>query len=306
MSNLSLNESYSTPLTIGWHTTISPSIIKGIYTIETIHQQCNSSFYKSAQIFLKNPMGAGSCKLSTADCEKVKLYLQQNNIFLVIHGQYIINFIKSNLDWAIKSVVEDIKIINQMSDRSSQTGVIIHMGKNTEKLSVEQCIINFYENIKKVIQQTKDCSSKLILETSTKTKNGNDIFYDIITFGKLVSYLKTNLNSEDYNRIGYCIDTAHIFASGYDIRTREGFDNFMMLWNEQIGNLTVFHLNDSKVGLCCCRDLHEEIGKGYIFKEQKEGLQALVEYAKSNHIPVILETAGDPIAEMQLIQSLIQ
>ena len=299
-------ENYSiNKLTVGWHTSISPSVIKGLSIIENIHKQSTSSFNVSAQIFLKSPTGSGSCKLTPDDKKKIKTHLETHNIFLVIHGQYIINFIKTDIEWAIKSVVEDLKVINEISPNPSQTGVVVHMGKNMEKLSIDQCIENFYINIKQVIEQTIDCKSKIILETSTKTKNGNDIFHDIITFGRLTTHLKNKLSPEEYDRIGFCIDTAHIFGSGYDIRTREGFDNFMMLWNEQVGRLTVFHLNDSKACLCSCLDRHEQIGEGHVFKENKEGLQALLIYARDNGIPVILETDGDMMQEMRLIQELL-
>jgi apurinic endonuclease APN1 len=299
-------------LQIGWHTTISPSVIKGLSHIIQTHHDGKSTYKYAAQIFLKSPMCAGSCKLTAIDCQNVKEFLQQNNMYIVIHGQYIINFIKTDIEWAIQSVIQDLKMVDQMVSNPSSTtlhgdgpstGVIIHMGKNTEHYSVETCIDNFYKNIKQVLETP--FQSKLILETSTKTKNGNDVFYDIKVFGQLVRYLKEKLTSEQYDRIGYCIDTCHVFASGYDIRTREGFTDFIELWNSEIGRLTVFHLNDSKVGLCCCRDLHQQIGKGFIYSDHKDGLQALLEYAKENNIPVILETAGDQKEELNLIQTLI-
>jgi hypothetical protein len=51
------------------------------------------------------------------------------------------------------------------------------------------------EIVKKVIDETQNCKVKLILETSTKTKNGNDIFHDIPTFGKLKIYLQEHLTT---------------------------------------------------------------------------------------------------------------
>lgn len=293
----------SEKLTIGWHTTISPSIIGGLKSIEQVHSTCKSSYNIAAQIFLKSPMRACSCKFTKELLDKTLDYCRQNNIFIVVHGQYILNFIKKDIDWATQSLINDIEIVECISP--CKTGVVIHMGKNTDKYSIDECIENFYHNIKIVLNSTKQCKSMIILETSTKTKNGNDIFYDISTFGKLTNYLKNNLTADEYDRIGYCIDTAHIFASGYDIRTRSGFNSFMELWNTRIGKLTVFHLNDSKVGLSCCRDLHEQIGKGFIYSEHRDGLQALLEYALKNSVPIILETAGEQTEEMTLIQSLI-
>lgn len=297
-------------LTIGWHTTIAPSIIHGIKFNEETHKTLESPFKISAQIFLKSPMRVGKSKFMLSDTLKIKEYLKDNDIYLVVHGQYLINFIKNDIEWATKSVIEDIKLLDNMipDNQKEKTGVIIHMGKNVNKESIEKCIDNFYINVKKVIEDTSECKVKLILETSTKTKNGNDIFYDIETFGKLKSYLQEKLTPEQFKRLGFCIDTAHIFASGYNIATKESFEEFISLWDHHIGinNITLFHLNDSKVGLGCCRDLHEEIGKGLIFSEDKSGLKSLLEFSQHNGIPIVIESGGDQLTELEIIQELIK
>ena len=297
-----------TKLTIGFHTTISPSIIHGIKFNEETHKNNESEYKTAAQIFLKSPMRVGKSKFSEKDCEIVKQYVNDTDTYLVVHGQYIINFIKTDNDWALNSVIDDIKILDKMvpENNKSKTGVIIHMGKNMNKDTIEKCIENFYKNVKEVIDKTRDCQVKLILETSTKTKNGNDIFHNIETFGKLKSYLKSNLSEEEYSRIGYCIDTAHIFASGYDIKTKESFEEFISLWNTHINDITLFHLNDSKVGLGCCRDLHEQIGNGLIYSDNKDGLKSLLEFAQNNDIPIIIESGGNQDTEMKLIQELLK
>lgn len=296
-------------LTIGWHTSISPSIIHGVKFNQETHKSVNK-FDVAAQIFLKAPMKIGKSKLNDQDCIKVKQYIEENNIYLVVHGQYLINFIKTDNDWAINSVVDDIKLLDKMipDNKKEMTGVIIHMGKNTNKQTIEDCIDNFYKNVKEVINKTQECKVKLILETSTKTKNGNDIFYDIETFGKLKTYLVNKLSKEEYSRIGYCIDTAHIFASGYNIKTKENFEDFVSLWDHNIGinEITLFHLNDSKVDLGCCRDLHEQIGSGLIYSDNKDGLKALLEFSKINNIPVIIESGGDQSIELDLIHGLLK
>jgi apurinic endonuclease APN1 len=293
-------------LTLGWHTTISPSIIHGIKFNEETHKNNESDYKMAAQIFLKSPMKVGKSKFLQKDCDIVKNYVAENNVYLVVHGQYIINFIKTDNDWALNSVIDDIKTLDQMVQDKSKTGVIIHMGKNMNKDTIEKCIENFYKNVKEVIDKTRECQVKLILETSTKTKNGNDIFHNIETFGKLKTYLKSNLSKEDYSRIGYCIDTAHVFASGYDIKTKESFEDFISLWDTHVNEITLFHLNDSKVGLGCCRDLHEQIGNGLIYSDNKDGLKSLLEFAQNNDIPIIIESGGDQDTEMKLIQELLK
>lgn len=121
----------SNRLTIGFHTTISPSIIHGFKFNEETHKNNETKYKNAAQIFLKSPMKVGKSKFLQKDCDIVKDYLENNDTYLVVHGQYIINFIKTDNDWALNSVIDDIKILDKMvpENNKSKTGVIIHMGK---------------------------------------------------------------------------------------------------------------------------------------------------------------------------------
>lgn len=67
---------------------------------------------------------------------------------------------------------------------------------------------------------------------------------------------------EDKTRVRVCLDTCHLFAAGYDIRTPESYANVMKEFDEKVGNgyLAGIHLNDSKMGLGEKKDLHENIG----------------------------------------------
>ncbi|NBP00050.1 MAG: deoxyribonuclease IV [Proteobacteria bacterium] len=295
----------------GWHTTTTgkDKVISGIRLNQTALPQ---QFKVAAQIFLKSPMKVSSnSKWTPQSLNETRKYVQDNNVYLVVHGQYIINFCrnKREIGWAIESVIQDLNTLQEMTpvESHSKTGVVIHLGKNVNKISEEECINNFVENVQEVI--TKQQSDlRLILETSTKTKNGNDIFHDLRVFGKLNQRLKETLSEAAFNRIGYCIDTAHVFASGYDIRTRESFLQFLDIWDQTIGvnRITLFHLNDSKVDLDCCRDLHEEIGTGYIYKDTQSGLTTLLKYCQQHNIPIISETGGDRVKEIDIILGIIE
>ena len=294
----------SVPLVIGWHTSLD-SLNVPVHLLE------GSNECPAAQVFLKSPMGKAKIKLSQKRLEATRSLLDR--LYLVVHGQYLINFIQPGLQWAIDSVVEDMLCLEDiLSDCSpehrSRTGVVIHLGKNTMGRSLEECIAEFAENVKRVIGLTAGCSVRLILETSTKAKNGNDVFYCLENFGKLVYKIKEVLGEEVYlQRIGFCVDTAHIFASGYSIKTRDEVVSFLREWDKHIGveRITLFHLNDSKVGVGCCRDLHEQIGKGMIYSETKEGLGYLLNWCRRSMIPVVIESGGNAGEEWTLLQHTI-
>lgn len=67
---------------------------------------------------------------------------------------------------------------------------------------------------------------------------------------------------ENKDRVRICLDTCHLFAAGYDIRTREAYRDTMKKFDDEVGNgyLAGVHLNDSKAELGACKDLHENIG----------------------------------------------
>jgi deoxyribonuclease-4 len=71
---------------------------------------------------------------------------------------------------------------------------------------------------------------------------------------------------EERDRLGFCLDTQHLFAAGYDLRTAAGYDAFFAEFDEKIGieRICAFHLNDSKKPLGHRVDRHEEIGSGEI------------------------------------------
>ena len=94
---------------------------------------------------------------------------------------------------------------------------------------------------------------------------------------------------ENKSRIGVCLDTCHIFAAGYDISNRSGYNKTFSAFDEIVGldNLYVIHLNDAKKECGSRVDRHEHLGDGQI---GKKGFELLVNDDRLADIPKILET----------------
>jgi deoxyribonuclease-4 len=94
---------------------------------------------------------------------------------------------------------------------------------------------------------------------------------------------------EAKNRVGICLDTAHLFAAGYPIHTEEGLDEVVTAFDRIIGlaHLKLIHLNDSKVPFQSRVDRHWHIGQGHIGLEP---FRRLVNHPRLRDIPFILET----------------
>lgn len=97
--------------------------------------------------------------------------------------------------------------------------------------------------------------------------------------------------SEHPSRLGVCLDTCHVFAAGYDLRTRSGLEKTLETFHRCIGleKLHLLHLNDSMGGLGSRRDRHEHIGRGAI---GLQGFEAVVTHPALSKIPGVLETPG--------------
>jgi deoxyribonuclease-4 len=102
-----------------------------------------------------------------------------------------------------------------------------------------------------------------------------------------IAYILTR--AKDHRRIGVCLDTCHLLASGYDIASPEGYDGTFKLFEHLIGvdRLKVFHLNDSKRPLGSRVDRHEHIGQGCV---GLEAFRRLVNDRRFEGLPMLLET----------------
>jgi deoxyribonuclease-4 len=100
-----------------------------------------------------------------------------------------------------------------------------------------------------------------------------------------------------HDRMGVCVDTCHIFAAGYDIRSPEAYDATFSEFDRVIGldRIKAFHLNDSQREFGSRVDRHDHIGKGAI---GAEGFRLLVNDPRFQHLPMVIETPkGDDMAE---------
>ena len=114
------------------------------------------------------------------------------------------------------------------------------------------------------------------------------------TIGRSFEELSAILQAmRDADRVGVCLDTCHLFAAGYDIRSRAGYLATMAECRRTIGleRVKAFHLNDAKQPLGSGLDRHEKIGRG---KLGRDAFRWLVNDRRFRRVPMVLETPKDP------------
>lgn len=164
----------------------------------------------------------------------------------------------------------------------------------------QQCLDRIAESILDCKSLIDQGSTKLLLEATAG--QGSNVGYRFEQLGYIIDKVKNEVP------IGVCIDTCHIFAAGYDIRTKEAWDHTLKEFDQEIGlqYLEAFHLNDSMKPLGSRRDRHDHLGKGEI---GLECFRVLMTNPITQKIPKYLETPGGPTVwekEIALLREMAQ
>lgn len=255
---------------IGFHIPKQKTFLE---TVQQIPELCDRNI-NCAQIFTSSPKNFDITKIDPEDAKETRKYLEKHDYPLFVHGKYVINLASP------KPVMHHIYSEQlKNSAKIGAEGCIVHMGKSTTQ-TLDQALDNMENNLKKAFKKAPE--GTIILETSTGA--GTEMLSKI---PDLRAFLK-RFTTTQRNKFRFCIDTCHIFAAGYDIRTSDKAFEFLKMWKKNIGfkRLAVIHLNDSLGDLGSRVDRHAPIGQGKI---GMEGLVFFSKFAKKNKIPLILE-----------------
>lgn len=258
---------------IGAHVSISGGFDQAILRGEKIGANC-------IQIFTKSNRQWKSKKISDEDVAKFIAQQKNSSIEIVVaHASYLIN-----LGSSTSSVVE--KSINALVDELQRCDMlkipflILHPGTMHDKDETKSLLF-IAKNINNVLQTAKPQYVTLLLETMAG--QGSTIGNKFEQLGFILSHVAQK------KHVGVCVDTCHIFASGYIFDTPATYKKLWQDFDETIGlkNLKMLHINDSKKDSGSKVDRHEHIGQGKI---KSAAFKLLMQDAKFKKIPKILET----------------
>jgi len=236
-------------------------------------------------------------KLTEKDFIEFKEIRNITNFKIYIHSPYVMNLCNPERIYLnTKIIIEDLTI----NDYLNGLGVVVHTGNKRPEQTVEEAIEVYIKTIKNVLKKYKG-NSKVLIETSAG--QGNSIGISVKDFADIYN----SFTKHEQKRLGLVIDTCHLYVAGYDISTNNGIANYFIELSNylELKNIDLIHLNDSKIELGQKVDRHENIGKGYIFKNSYETIEVL----KGMNIPMILETRDNSPYnsyknEIELVKSL--
>jgi deoxyribonuclease-4 len=199
---------------------------------------------------------------------------------VLIHAVYLLNCASDDKDIRAKSLASLTHSL-RVGQAIGASGVILHPG-SAKQGHVGEAIARAGETIAQALADSEGC--ELHLE-NTAGAGG--------TLGRSFDELAQLLDAAGGDkRLGVCLDSCHLLASGYDIRTPEGMGSVLRECSRKLGRGTVrsLHLNDSQTPLGSNRDRHANVGAGEL---GRKGCGAFLSAPSLQKLPCILETPGE-------------
>ncbi|MGC9467583.1 MAG: deoxyribonuclease IV [Anaerolineae bacterium] len=198
---------------------------------------------------------------------------------IVAHASYLINIASPKPSLHRRSTASLI----EEAERCEQLDIpflVLHPGAHTGA-GLDTGLEQAARALRETQQAIQSYRLRILLETTAG--QGTALGATFEELGRLLDTVDGRRN------FGVCLDTCHVFAAGYELRTPEGYDITMTSFDQQIGldQLYVIHLNDSRYPLGSHRDRHEHIGEGHL---GLDGFQYIVNDSRLDGRPGILET----------------
>ncbi|MCI0382138.1 MAG: deoxyribonuclease IV [Chlamydiae bacterium] len=262
-------------LLIGAHTSTAGGLFRALLQGEEIGAT-------TIQLFTSNQRQWKPRKLDDDQIGLWKEALDQTGLKKVMsHDSYLINLGSTNQEILHKSQ-ETFKEEIIRCHALNISFLNFHPGAATTGHE-EDCLNQIIASLKKMESLCQKGHTRLLFETTAG--QGTSVGHKFEHLAYLIDQLHKHIP------VGVCIDTCHIFAAGYDIRTPESWEKTIKEFDEIIGlnHLFAFHLNDSMKPLGSRRDRHAHLGKGMV---GIDSFKYLMVHPKLREIPKYLETPG--------------
>lgn len=256
---------------VGAHVSIAGRVYEAIPRAVAIGCEC-------LQIFVGSPRMWRPVSYSPADLAEFRRRRARAGLDpLVAHAAYLVNLASPDPK-VFRRSVESLTHTARAVDALDGLGAITHLG-SARGAAWDACCRRIAVALRRVLAGSS--RAMVLLEGSAGGTIGG-------TFEELRDILDAAGQSP---RLGVCLDTAHLFAAGWDIRTPRGVAEMVEAFDRRVGLrwLRVLHFNDSKTPLGSRLDRHENIGEGRI---GRAGFRAVFSHPALRAVPGVIETPG--------------
>lgn len=262
---------------IGAHVSASGGVEYAPVNAHAIGARAFALFTKNQRQWVGKPLEEKSINAFKKNCE----LFDYKPFQILPHDSYLINLghpEKAALEKSRLAFLDEMQRCEQLGlDRLN-----FHPGSHLKLVDEETCLRTIAESVNIALDKTRGVIA-VIENTAGQGSN----------MGHKFEHLKFIIDLiEDKERVGVCIDTAHTYSAGYDIKTEEGFEKSFAEFDRIIGfgYLKGMHINDSKKEFASRVDRHDLIGKGTLGEEL---FIRLVNDARFDNMPIILETPDE-------------
>ena len=277
---------------VGAHVSTSGGVFNAPINAHHIGATAFALFTKNQRQWKAKPFDSETIDKFHQNMEKFNFQPHQ----VLPHDSYLINLghpEKEKREKSLNAFIDEVERCRVLGlDRLN-----FHPGSHLRKISEQESLDLIVENLNIVLDKTEGVS--LVIENTAG--QGSNLGYKFEHLAYIIDGI------EDKSRIGVCLDTCHLFSSGYDIRTEEEYRKTMKEFDEVVGfeYLMGMHLNDSKAKFGSRVDRHHSLGKGEIGLEP---FKFIMNDDRMENIPLILETIDPSIwdKEIELLYSFVE
>ena len=236
---------------------------------------------RAIQIFNQSPRMWKPTTYRVQDVAAFREAMSESPINAVlIHAVYLLNCASDDPEIRAKSLTSLTHSL-RVGHEIGSSGVVLHPG-SAKTGDVGKAIAQAGETIAEALEESEDCELHLENTAGTGGTLGR-------SFEELAALLEASGGGK---RLGVCLDSCHLLASGYDIRTTGGMSSMLSEATRKLGagKVRSLHLNDSQTPLGSNRDRHANLGAGEL---GEEGCMAFLSAPGLQKLPCVLETPGE-------------
>ena len=272
---------------LGAHMSISGGVQKAVVRGQEVGCEALQIFTKNSNQWKAKPLTATEVKAFRDACQAASIGP------VIAHSAYLINMAAPDEALYEKSIQAFLDEL-QRCELLGIPYLVVHPGAHMGA-GEEQGLRRIAAAINRIHRETPTMQAAIALEVTAG--QGTVLAYKFEHFAAILEQV------DEPGRLGFCLDTCHLLAAGYDFRTRKSYDQMMDAWDELVGieRIRVIHLNDSKKDLGSRVDRHEHIGQGCI---GTEGFGFLLNDRRLAALPMVLETPKDDDADVRNLATL--